>query len=110
MKSYTQNMSKRPRYRWRTWLRGHLPWALVDLFPKGAKDCGDHEWFRLNDETDLCYHCEVGERRHRHMPIDWNSDLWRELTQLANEGDEHYRQLIHRLRREEREAAAAKVV
>jgi hypothetical protein len=85
-----------------------LPWALVDLFPKGLKDCGDHEWFRFDDETDRCYHCEVGERSHQHMPIDWNSDLWRELTQLANQGDERYRRLIHKLRREEREAEAAK--
>jgi hypothetical protein len=38
------------------------------------------------------------------MQIDWNSDLWRELTRLADEGDETYQQLIRRLKREEREA------
>ena len=42
------------------------------------------------------------------MPIDWNSDLWRELTQLADEGDERYRKLIGKLRREEREAEATR--
>ena len=106
VKSYTQNMSKRPRYRWRTWLRGHLPWALVDLFPKGTKDCGDHEWFRFDEATDRCYHCEMGERPHQHTPIDWDSDLWRELTRLADEGDVEYHQLIRRMRREEAEAEA----
>jgi hypothetical protein len=88
-------------------MRGHVPWALVDLFPKGAKDCGDHEWFRFDHDTDLCYHCEVGERPHRHMPIDWDSDLWRELTRRADEGDEHYQKLIRQMRREEAEAQHA---
>ncbi len=81
-----------------------MPWALVDLFPKGLKDCGQHEWFRFDDWTDRCYHCEVGERPHQHMPIDWDGDLWRELARLADEGDEEYRQLIRKLKREEREA------
>lgn len=107
MKSYTQNVSKRPRYRWRTWLRGRLPWALVVLFPKGDKDCGDHEWFRFDEDTDRCYHCEAGERPHHHMPIDWNSALWRALTRLADEGDEDYQQLIRQLREEERAARLA---
>lgn len=88
-------------------MRGRLPWAFVDSFPRGSKDCGDHEWFRFDDDTDLCYHCEVGERPHQHTPIDWNSDLWRELTRLADEGDEDYRQLIRQMRREEAEAQPA---
>jgi len=96
-------MSKRPRYRWRTWFRGRLPRALVGLFPKGLKDCGQHEWFRFDDETDRCYHCEVGERPHQHMPVDWDSDLWRDLVRLADEGDADYQQLIRKLKREERE-------
>jgi hypothetical protein len=79
---------------------------LVDLAPKGAKDCGDHEWFRFDEDTDLCYHCEVGKRPHQHMTIDWDSDLWRELSHLADQGDRHYQQLIRRMREEEREAAA----
>lgn len=107
MKSYTQNMSRRPRYRLRTWLRGRLPWALGGLFPPGSKDCGDHEWFRVDEHTDWCYHCDVGERPHEHTPIDWDSDLWRGLTRLADEGDEYYWQLIRRLRAEERAAQGA---
>jgi hypothetical protein len=74
------------------------------IFPPGRKDCGDHEWFRLDEDTDWCYHCEVGERPHQHMPIDWNGDLWRELARRADEGDEHYQQPIHRLRGEEKAA------
>jgi hypothetical protein len=38
------------------------------------------------------------------VPIDWNSDLWRELSQRADKGNEHYQQLIRKLKREEREA------
>jgi len=82
---------------------------MADLFPRGLKDCGQHEWFRFDDESDRCYHCEVGKRPHQHMPIDWNSNLWRELSRLADEGDENYQQLIRRLKREEQEAEAARV-
>ena len=46
------------RYRLRTWLRGRLPVALVDLVPKGARDCGAHEWYRADERTWRCYHCE----------------------------------------------------
>lgn len=57
------------RYRWRTWMRGHLPYALVDLFPKGH-DCGDHDWYYAYDNqgsrVDECYHCEA----RRVWPVD----------------------------------------
>lgn len=88
-------------------MRGHLPWAFVDLFPRGAKDCGDHEWFRFDDDVDLCYHCEVGERPHQHTPIDWNSELWRELTQSAEEGNPVSQKIVSRMRREEKAAQQA---
>ncbi|MBA2505432.1 MAG: hypothetical protein H0V29_05735 [Thermoleophilaceae bacterium] len=52
---------KRGRYRTRTRIRGRLPVALLGLSPKGRKDCGDHEWYRQDDSTARCYHCEVGE-------------------------------------------------
>jgi hypothetical protein len=48
----------RGRYRLRTWLRGRLPVALADLVPKGARDCGDHEWYRADEQAWRCYHCE----------------------------------------------------
>ncbi|MBS1870709.1 MAG: hypothetical protein JSS99_13720 [Actinobacteria bacterium] len=58
----------RPRYRWRTWIRGRVPWAMVDWFPKGRKDCGQHEWYACDHDTDRCYHCEVGVRPRRLFP------------------------------------------
>lgn len=56
-------MRQTGKYRARTWLRGVLPYVLADFVPKGAHDCGAHEWYREDDHTALCYHCEVGERR-----------------------------------------------
>jgi len=61
---------RRPRYRWRTWIRGHVPWAMVDWFPKGLKDCGRHRWHAWDDDTDRCYHCEVGVRSRQLFPPD----------------------------------------
>lgn len=51
-------------YRWRTWLRGRLPWCLIDLglAQKGA-DCersgGTHWWYNRDNETSGCYHCQT---------------------------------------------------
>ncbi|GEM_PF-1688677 len=46
------------RYRLRTWLRGRVPVALADRVPKGARDCGAHEWYRADEQTWRCYHCK----------------------------------------------------
>jgi hypothetical protein len=51
------------KYRVRTWVRGWLPWRLTWLAPKGPDDCGNHEWYRRDDENADCYHCELGHRR-----------------------------------------------
>ena len=48
------------RYRWRTWLRTHLPYVLSDRIAKGRGDCGAHEWYRSEGTTWRCYHCVVG--------------------------------------------------
>lgn len=48
------------KYRVRTRLRGHLPYALLWLAPKGKHDCGAHEWYRAYADTWHCYHCEPG--------------------------------------------------
>ena len=51
-------------YRWRTWLRGRLPWTLINLglAAKGA-DCervgGAHHWYNADDRNSGCYHCTV---------------------------------------------------
>ena len=50
------------RYRLRTLLRGVLPYVLSDRIPKGARDCGNHEWYRQDAQTYACYHCEVGHK------------------------------------------------
>ena len=48
------------KYRLRTWLRGHFPSQFVAVFPKGRQSCGAHEWYRADEDTWGCYHCEVG--------------------------------------------------
>jgi len=48
------------KYRLRTMIRETLPERLAGLAPKGAKDCGDHEWYKVSEQTWRCYHCEPG--------------------------------------------------
>jgi len=48
------------KYRRRTFVREHLPRPLAALIPKGRNDCGNHEWYKSEESTWLCYHCEVG--------------------------------------------------
>jgi hypothetical protein len=52
------------RFRWRTAMRRRLPWFLIDLgvADKGKTDCGRHEWYRHDTDTEHCYHCVVGIR------------------------------------------------
>jgi hypothetical protein len=59
---------RRPRYRWRTWIRGRIPWAMVDWFPRGGGDCGRHRWHAWDADTDRCYHCEIGVRPRQLYP------------------------------------------
>ena len=51
-------------YRWRTWLRGHLPWGLINLgLAAKGEDCervrGRHHWYNVDHKTSGCYHCGV---------------------------------------------------
>ncbi|MEP0006919.1 MAG: hypothetical protein ABJ387_10555 [Balneola sp.] len=51
-------------YRKRTWLRSNLPWFLINLgVAKKGKDCekkdGSHEWYKIDNQSSGCYHCEV---------------------------------------------------
>lgn len=64
--AYTDSVM-RGKYRLRTWLRGNAPGPLSALFPKGTSDCGDHEWYREDRDSDACYHCEVGRRPHEYI-------------------------------------------
>ncbi|MBA3617331.1 MAG: hypothetical protein H0W52_14625 [Rubrobacteraceae bacterium] len=47
-------------YRLRTALRENLPEPLAALIPKGARDCGNHEWYKSAEQTWRCYHCKPG--------------------------------------------------
>ena len=57
-------MSDRGRYRWRTSLRRRLPRFLVYLgiAGKGTADCGDHDWYNVDNIVEHCYHCVIGRR------------------------------------------------
>ncbi len=69
------------KYRWRTQLRGNLPWALTRLVAKGP-DCGAHDWYNADDQVDECYHCRATR------PHDL-ADL--QATRRARQEDEHER-------------------
>jgi hypothetical protein len=55
-------------YRYRIWVRRHLPWWLINV---GVADKGPdreavgvwHRWYKSTEEIDRCYHCEVTRRR-----------------------------------------------
>lgn len=87
------------RYRLRTWLRGKAPAPLIDLFRKGRKDCGHHEWYRATDALDRCYHCDVGERPHQAIvsPVDYD------LREAADRGSVAAAGALARLARIDRE-------
>lgn len=76
---------RRGRYRARTWLRGHLPYRLLWLAPKGLGDCGGHEWYRSDEATDRCYHCEAGVRAHQQLAVP-RTELTEELERAAAGG------------------------
>lgn len=84
------------RYRTRTWLRENMP-VLGRFFPPGRRDCGSHEWFRADEETDRCWHCTVGVRPHQPVPIDPDSSVWQELNRSASAGDEMSRRMVLQL-------------
>lgn len=51
-------------YRWRTWIRPHLPWLLINLgFAAKGRDCeavgGTHWWYNRDNVSSGCYHCGV---------------------------------------------------
>ena len=49
-------------YAFRTWLRMHIPWFLIDLgVAHKGKDCeevgGWHHWYNIDGKRSGCYHC-----------------------------------------------------
>ena len=68
------NSTKHP-YRYRTRIRKHLPWFLIDLgFAAKGKDCeeggGKHEWYNKDNSSSACYHCLVVVAGQKWKSID----------------------------------------
>lgn len=62
------------RYRFRTWARTKLPFALLSLAPAGRRACGNHEWHNADGVVERCYHCCAmqparPEWRRRSLPL-----------------------------------------
>ncbi len=77
MHAIGDRMFRRQRYRWRTRLRTMLPYRVALKIPKGARDCGSHDWYMSSDEHDLCYHCRVGRRSPSQLtPRDESAQDW----------------------------------
>ncbi len=70
----------------RTWLRGYAPRQLTRLFPKGARDCRSHEWYRQDEQTDACYHCDPAARPHEPLDVPVDLELRVGLTDSAAQG------------------------
>ncbi len=51
------------KYRYRTALREGLPESVAALIPKGRHNCGDHEWYKAEEQTWRCYHWQPGATR-----------------------------------------------
>lgn len=93
----------RGKYRMRTWLRRRLPWAVSARIPKG-RDCGAHAWYRSDETTWRCYHCEAGVTNQSPWePIDTavgSMETIRLLLEHPEALDESDVPEIHRLVRE----------
>jgi hypothetical protein len=85
VESYTQNM--RGRYRMRTWLREHAPRQLTRLFPKGARDCRSHVWYRQDEQADACYHCDPGARPDEPLNLPVDLEFRAGFTESAAQGN-----------------------
>ena len=88
-------------------MRESVP-LLAPLLPPGNRVCGEHEWFRADEQTDRCWHCTAGVREHRPVPIDPDSSVWQALNAAARQGDPSARGIALRMMAE-REAYEALV-
>lgn len=93
----------RPRYRWRSWLIVHLPMALAARVPIGKRDCGQHEWHRGDEDTDVCYHCLVGERPHQPIDVPIDDDFRMSLIRWAATGDAFAVRMVEKFHAHDRE-------
>lgn len=88
---------ERGKYRHRTRLRENLPEFVAAWIPKGAHDCGDHEWYSAAESTWRCYHCKVGVTHE----VPWDE---RELA--ARQLEAGAMQIRAGIRRPDRQAAS----
>jgi hypothetical protein len=100
-------MVRRP-YQLRTWLREHVPGPSARFFPPGPRDCGEHEWYRLDEHTDVCRHCLVGRREHIPIPLTIGGSEWAGLINGISHGSRASAEvLVERLRETEASVAIA---
>jgi hypothetical protein len=95
--------SRRPRYRRRSWLIAYLPTPLAIRVPIGKRDCGQHEWHRYDDKTDVCYHCLVGVRPHQPIDVPMDDEFRMGLLRRAEMGDPFYAAMVEKFRAHDRE-------
>lgn len=55
-------------------------------------------------DTDICWHCTVGEREHVPKLIDPTSGLWQDLSRAASQGDPVSQRIVKRMIAEHEEA------
>jgi hypothetical protein len=84
-------------------MRGRMPWALVDLFPKGSRDCGQHHWYNVDYVTDACYHCEVGVRPHQEKQVPLDDEFRVGLVREAARGCGIAAEVLTIMHRQDRE-------
>jgi hypothetical protein len=92
-------------------MRGLLPAAFARLVPKGSHDCGAHEWYRADERTWRCYHCEpaiaTSSPWTREEQLQYTmAGISASLRALTRTGVTHQEQELAELRRLIREALA----
>ena len=93
-------------------MRGRLPGGLAGLSPRGAHDCGAHQWYRADAGTWRCYHCRPAIAtsspwtREEHLERTLGG-IDATLRGLALRGEPRDQRELGELRRLAREALAA---
>lgn len=70
------------RYRWRTAARLWFPATASRLFPKGLRDCGNHEWYNDDGLVERCYHCLAGLRLFEPSSVQLTLPVWQRLSSI----------------------------
>lgn len=73
------------------------------MFPRGVRDCGQHEWYRQDDDIDCCYHCMVGVRPRQPIEVPIDHELRLDLVRAAERGSVGSAELLADLHEVDRE-------